>query len=100
MLLNLGLSTMFGTMAGILTPLTDTFKTLRNHKFLFTGNTVVFCIWVYFKKLLFRFVCLLVLISIVVLCVCLIVVLSFPHLSSVQLCGGLSDRSHVHSALW
>ncbi|XP_016314196.1 sodium-dependent neutral amino acid transporter B(0)AT2-like [Sinocyclocheilus anshuiensis] len=37
MLLNLGLSTMFGTMAGILTPLTDTFKTLRNHKFLFTA---------------------------------------------------------------
>ncbi|XP_051738121.1 solute carrier family 6 member 16b [Ctenopharyngodon idella] len=36
MLLNLGLSTMFGTMAGILTPLTDTFKTLRNHKLLFT----------------------------------------------------------------
>ncbi len=48
MLLNLGLSTMFGTMAGILTPLTDTFKTLRNHKFLFTGNIVVFFI-------LFRF---------------------------------------------
>uniref|UniRef100_A0A671LIB5 Transporter n=2 Tax=Sinocyclocheilus TaxID=75365 RepID=A0A671LIB5_9TELE len=37
MLLSLGLSTMFGTMAGILTPLTDTFKTLRNHKFLFTA---------------------------------------------------------------
>uniref|UniRef100_A0A673IT51 Transporter n=1 Tax=Sinocyclocheilus rhinocerous TaxID=307959 RepID=A0A673IT51_9TELE len=37
MLLNLGLSTMFGTMAGILTPLTDTFKTLCNHKFLFTA---------------------------------------------------------------
>ncbi|KAG1944503.1 solute carrier family 6 member 16b isoform X2 [Pimephales promelas] len=36
MLLNLGLSTMFGTMAGILTPLTDTFKTLRNHKLIFT----------------------------------------------------------------
>uniref|UniRef100_A0AAR2M0H2 Transporter n=1 Tax=Pygocentrus nattereri TaxID=42514 RepID=A0AAR2M0H2_PYGNA len=32
MLLNLGLSTMFGTMAGILTPLTDTFKTLRKRK--------------------------------------------------------------------
>lgn len=40
MLLNLGLSTMFGTMAGILTPLTDTFKTLRNHKLIFTGNTL------------------------------------------------------------
>ncbi|KAK2870435.1 hypothetical protein Q8A67_024827 [Cirrhinus molitorella] len=36
MLLNLGLSTMFGTMAGILTPLTDTFKTLRKRKFIFT----------------------------------------------------------------
>ncbi|XP_056593931.1 solute carrier family 6 member 16b [Triplophysa dalaica] len=36
MLLNLGLSTMFGTMAGIMTPLTDTFKTLRKHKLLFT----------------------------------------------------------------
>uniref|UniRef100_A0A672N2R5 Solute carrier family 6 member 16b n=1 Tax=Sinocyclocheilus grahami TaxID=75366 RepID=A0A672N2R5_SINGR len=41
MLLNLGLSTMFGTMAGILTPLTDTFKTLRNHKFLFTACSCV-----------------------------------------------------------
>lgn len=40
MLLNLGLSTMFGTMAGILTPLTDTFKTLRNHKLLFTSNSL------------------------------------------------------------
>lgn len=38
MLLNLGLSTMFGTMAGIMTPLTDTFKTLRKHKLLFTSN--------------------------------------------------------------
>ncbi|XP_073686445.1 solute carrier family 6 member 16b [Garra rufa] len=36
MLLNLGLTTMFGTMAGILTPLTDTFKTLSKHKFIFT----------------------------------------------------------------
>ncbi|XP_076842852.1 solute carrier family 6 member 16b [Brachyhypopomus gauderio] len=36
MLLNLGLSTMFGTMAGILTPLTDTFSTVRKHKFCFT----------------------------------------------------------------
>ncbi|XP_043082056.1 solute carrier family 6 member 16b [Puntigrus tetrazona] len=41
MLLNLGLSTMFGTMAGILTPLTDTFKTLRKHKFLFTACSCV-----------------------------------------------------------
>ncbi|KAL6488168.1 hypothetical protein MHYP_G00019090 [Metynnis hypsauchen] len=37
MLLNLGLSTMFGTMAGILTPLTDTFKTLRKRKLCFTA---------------------------------------------------------------
>lgn len=36
MLLNLGLSTMFGNMAGIMTPLTDTFKTLRKRKLLFT----------------------------------------------------------------
>uniref|UniRef100_A0A4W4F0L0 Transporter n=1 Tax=Electrophorus electricus TaxID=8005 RepID=A0A4W4F0L0_ELEEL len=36
MLLNLGLSTMFGTMAGILTPLTDTFTKLRKHKLCFT----------------------------------------------------------------
>ncbi|XP_060778778.1 solute carrier family 6 member 16b [Neoarius graeffei] len=36
MLLNLGLSTMFGTMEGILTPLSDTFSLLRNHKLLFT----------------------------------------------------------------
>lgn len=32
MLLNLGLSTMFGTMEGILAPLTDSFKTLANNK--------------------------------------------------------------------
>ncbi len=68
MLLNLGLSTMFGTMAGILTPLTDTFKTLRNHKFLFTGNTVVFLYSLGFDCLS-------------VLCVGLIIVLSFSHLS-------------------
>uniref|UniRef100_A0A3B1K7M3 Solute carrier family 6 member 16b n=1 Tax=Astyanax mexicanus TaxID=7994 RepID=A0A3B1K7M3_ASTMX len=36
MLLNLGLSTMFGTMAGILTPLTDTFTHLRRRKLAFT----------------------------------------------------------------
>ncbi|GAA6069149.1 solute carrier family 6 member 16b, partial [Tachysurus ichikawai] len=36
MLLNLGLSTMFGTMEGILTPLSDTFSSLRNHKIIFT----------------------------------------------------------------
>lgn len=32
MLLNLGLSTMFGTMEGILAPLSDRFKTLANNK--------------------------------------------------------------------
>ncbi|XP_036382505.1 sodium-dependent neutral amino acid transporter B(0)AT2-like [Megalops cyprinoides] len=36
MLLNLGLSTMFGTMQGILTPLIDNFKTLSRHKTLLT----------------------------------------------------------------
>ncbi|XP_039644805.1 sodium-dependent neutral amino acid transporter B(0)AT2-like isoform X2 [Perca fluviatilis] len=36
MLLNLGLSTMFGTMEGILAPLTDRFKTLANNKTKFT----------------------------------------------------------------
>ncbi|XP_035261986.1 sodium-dependent neutral amino acid transporter B(0)AT2-like [Anguilla anguilla] len=36
MLLNLGLSTMFGTMQGILTPLMDNFKTLSRHKTLLT----------------------------------------------------------------
>ncbi|XP_069547551.1 sodium-dependent neutral amino acid transporter B(0)AT2-like [Brachyistius frenatus] len=41
MLLNLGLSTMFGTMEGILAPLTDRFKTLANNK---TKLTIVSCI--------------------------------------------------------
>ncbi|XP_029564942.1 sodium-dependent neutral amino acid transporter B(0)AT2 isoform X2 [Salmo trutta] len=41
MLLNLGLSTMFGTMEGILTPLTDNFKVLKRHK---TILTVCSCI--------------------------------------------------------
>uniref|UniRef100_A0A4W5Q7Z8 Transporter n=1 Tax=Hucho hucho TaxID=62062 RepID=A0A4W5Q7Z8_9TELE len=41
MLLNLGLSTMFGTMEGILTPLTDNFKVLKRHK---TMLTVCSCI--------------------------------------------------------
>ncbi|XP_017209333.1 solute carrier family 6 member 16b isoform X1 [Danio rerio] len=52
MLLNLGLSTMFGTMAGILTPLTDTFKTLRNHKLIFTicSCTVGFLIGLVFTQ--------------------------------------------------
>ncbi|KAJ8284212.1 hypothetical protein COCON_G00030620 [Conger conger] len=36
MLLNLGLSTMFGTMQGILTPLMDNFKTFSRHKTLLT----------------------------------------------------------------
>lgn len=41
MLLNLGLSTMFGTMEGILAPLTDRFKTLANNK---TKLTIFSCI--------------------------------------------------------
>ncbi|XP_014012418.2 sodium-dependent neutral amino acid transporter B(0)AT2 isoform X2 [Salmo salar] len=41
MLLNLGLSTMFGTLEGILTPLTDNFKVLKRHK---TKLTVFSCI--------------------------------------------------------
>ncbi|CAB1312323.1 unnamed protein product, partial [Coregonus sp. 'balchen'] len=41
MLLNLGLSTMFGTMEGILTPLTDNFKVLKRHK---TMLTVCSCV--------------------------------------------------------
>lgn len=41
MLLNLGLSTMFGTMEGILAPLTDRFKTLANNK---TKLTVFSCV--------------------------------------------------------
>ncbi|XP_029954171.1 sodium-dependent neutral amino acid transporter B(0)AT2-like [Salarias fasciatus] len=40
MLLNLGLSTMFGTMEGILAPLADRFKTLANNK---TKLTVFAC---------------------------------------------------------
>ncbi|XP_030622940.1 solute carrier family 6 member 16b [Chanos chanos] len=36
MLLNLGLSTMFGTMEGILTPLVDNFRSLAKRKSLFT----------------------------------------------------------------
>ncbi|KAL0984299.1 hypothetical protein UPYG_G00139630 [Umbra pygmaea] len=36
MLLNLGLSTMFGTMEGILAPLCDNFKVLKRHKTLLT----------------------------------------------------------------
>lgn len=50
MLLNLGLSTMFGTMEGILAPLTDRFKTLANNK---TKLTVFSCIVGFFIGLLF-----------------------------------------------
>lgn len=42
MLLNLGLSTMFGTMQGILTPLMDNFKTLGRHKTMLTGAPILF----------------------------------------------------------
>jgi len=38
MLLNLGLSTMFGTMQGILTPLIDNFRVLGRHKTMLTGT--------------------------------------------------------------
>ena len=40
MLLNLGLSTMFGTMEGILAPLTDHFKVLGRNKTKLTGNAL------------------------------------------------------------
>ncbi|XP_071782880.2 sodium-dependent neutral amino acid transporter B(0)AT2-like [Centroberyx gerrardi] len=50
MLLNLGLSTMFGTMEGILAPLTDNFKTLANNK---TKLTVFSCIIGFLIGLLF-----------------------------------------------
>ncbi|XP_062847599.1 solute carrier family 6 member 16b [Trichomycterus rosablanca] len=50
MLLNLGLSTMFGTMEGILTPLTDTFKVLRRHKIIFT---VCSCVLAFLIGLIF-----------------------------------------------
>lgn len=50
MLLNLGLSTMFGTMEGILAPLTDRFKTLANNK---TKLTVFSCIIGFLIGLLF-----------------------------------------------
>ncbi|KAF5891430.1 sodium-dependent neutral amino acid transporter B(0)AT2-like, partial [Clarias magur] len=42
MLLNLGLSTMFGTMEGILTPLCDTFSSFRKHKLIFTMCSCAF----------------------------------------------------------
>ncbi|XP_077358759.1 sodium-dependent neutral amino acid transporter B(0)AT2-like [Festucalex cinctus] len=50
MLLNLGLSTMFGTMEGILAPLTDRFKTLANNK---TKLTVCSCLFGFLIGLLF-----------------------------------------------
>ncbi|TSO57271.1 Sodium-dependent neutral amino acid transporter SLC6A17 [Bagarius yarrelli] len=50
MLLNLGLSTMFGTMEGILTPLSDTFTLLRKHKLIFT---VCSCVLAFVIGLLF-----------------------------------------------
>lgn len=50
MLLNLGLSTMFGTMEGILAPLKDRFKTLANNK---TKLTVFSCIIGFVIGLLF-----------------------------------------------
>lgn len=50
MLLNLGLSTMFGTMQGILTPLMDNFRVLGRHK---TMLTVCSCILGFFIGLLF-----------------------------------------------
>ncbi|XP_070847045.1 sodium-dependent neutral amino acid transporter B(0)AT2-like [Chaetodon trifascialis] len=50
MLLNLGLSTMFGTMEGILAPLTDRFKTLANNK---TKFTIFSCIVGFLIGLLF-----------------------------------------------
>ncbi|CAL8283514.1 unnamed protein product [Merluccius merluccius] len=50
MLLNLGLSTMFGTMEGILAPLTDNFKTLARNK---TKVTVCSCVIGFVVGLLF-----------------------------------------------
>lgn len=50
MLLNLGLSTMFGTMEGILAPLADRFKSLANNK---TKLTVFSCIIGFVIGLLF-----------------------------------------------
>ncbi|XP_059410448.1 sodium-dependent neutral amino acid transporter B(0)AT2 [Carassius carassius] len=50
MLLNLGLSTMFGTMQGILTPLMDNFRVLGRHK---TMLTVCSCVLGFFIGLLF-----------------------------------------------
>lgn len=102
MLLNLGLSTMFGTMAGILTPLTDTFKTLRNHKLIFTSNTALTSIkhepivLVFIFDVHSLYLCLSSLNMIGVFNLCGGVSLSV----SVQLYVGLSDRSNVHSALW
>lgn len=41
MLLNLGLSTMFGTMQGILTPLMDNFSLLGRHRTILTGRALL-----------------------------------------------------------
>lgn len=51
MLLNLGLSTMFGTMEGILAPLTDRFKSLAKNKTKLTSKYLVlfFCPRISFK---------------------------------------------------
>lgn len=50
MLLNLGLSTMFGTMQGILTPLLDNFAALRKRKRVFT---VLCCVLAFLIGLMF-----------------------------------------------
>ncbi|KAG8567794.1 hypothetical protein GDO81_013778 [Engystomops pustulosus] len=42
MLLNLGLSTMFGNMQGIITPLLDNFTCLRKRKTIFTSKSLMF----------------------------------------------------------
>ena len=44
MLLNLGLSSMFGIMEGILAPLTDRFETLAQNKIKFRGNKTPHCV--------------------------------------------------------
>lgn len=51
MLLNLGLSTMFGTMEGILAPLTDRFKTLANNKTKVTSKHCSYTTWREKKKI-------------------------------------------------
>lgn len=80
MLLNLGLSTMFGTMQGILTPLMDNFSFFERHRTLLTGNAhkaaqIQSCVSDFISVLIFFIV------------------------SSVQLCLGFLDRTVVHTAL-